>query len=179
MQQQFEGSDNKAQMSEASGNYSRAASDRGNRVCIIVQLGHIMPMTFINTYMYEAIQSCAWAEITCIMLSTVGTEDVRGYDGQLKCTVCDACRLCHSILKPVLRQIRHIRCVYNLLRCLDLHIWWFCVHDNNNDDTTDYFTPCACTHDNNNYRDMWVIKFSSMVTRFTAFNECWLFSGYK
>ena len=35
-------------------------------------------------------------------------------------------RLCHSILsilKPVFRQIRLIRCVYNLLRCLDRQIW--------------------------------------------------------
>ena len=28
-------------------------------------------------------------------------------------------------------------------RCLDLEIWWFFVDDNDND-RTDYFTPCTC-----------------------------------
>ena len=37
----------------------------------------------------------------------VGTVDGCGYDGQLKCTICDARRPCHSVLniqKPVFRQ---------------------------------------------------------------------------
>ena len=36
MQGQFEGGDNKAQMSDASGNYSRAVSDGGNMVTVAV-----------------------------------------------------------------------------------------------------------------------------------------------
>ena len=37
------------------------------------------------------------------------------------------------------------------LRCQDLKIWRFFVDDDNaNYDTTDYFTPCACTWGNNN-----------------------------
>ena len=55
-----------------------------------------------------------------------------GYDGQLKYTICDSRRPCHSILntlKPVSRQIRHnniiIRCAYNSLRCVHLQIWRF------------------------------------------------------
>ena len=74
-----------------------------------------------------------------------------GYDGQLKCAICDICRPCHlilSTLKPVFRHIRQICYAYNLLRCLDLQIWRFCVHDDDNNDnnnTTDYFTPVhAC-----------------------------------
>ena len=46
--------------------------------------------------------------------------------GQLKYTICDVCRPCHSILsiiKPVSHQLRLIRCNYESLtdRCLDLN----------------------------------------------------------
>ena len=55
--------------------------------------------------------------------------DGRIYDGQLKYTIFDTCRPCHSILsvlKPVFCQIRHIiHCAYNSVRCLDLQIWQF------------------------------------------------------
>ena len=58
----------------------------------------------------------------------MGTVDGRGYDGQLKYTICDACRLCHSnlsILKPIFHQNQHIHRAYNSLRCLDVEIRWF------------------------------------------------------
>ena len=54
-----------------------------------------------------------------------------GYDSQLKCTICEACRLYHSILSildpeasfsPKLRQIR---CTFESLRCLNPKIWQF------------------------------------------------------
>ena len=75
--------------------------------------------------------------VLCIM----GTVDGHGYDGQHKCTICDTCRPCHlilSALKPVFFLLNSSS--YNLLRCLDLQIWHFYVHD---DDITDYFTPYA------------------------------------
>ena len=54
-------------------------------------------------------------------------------------------------LKPIFRRIRLIRCTYELLSpCLDAYISKygdFCANDNN--DTTDYFTPCACARGNN------------------------------
>ena len=74
-----------------------------------------------------------------------------GYNGQQKYTVCDACRLCHSILsiqRPVFTNSTD-----SLLSYVDLQIWRFCVYDND-DDTTNFFTPvhvlvcylqaCAC-----------------------------------
>ena len=81
----------------------------------------------------------------------MGTVDGCGYDDQLKYTLCDAYRPCHSILrilKPFIRQLRQICCIFESLRCLNLKIWRFLVDDDNND-TTDYFTPCACARDNN------------------------------
>ena len=71
-------------------------------------------------------QSCAWAESICICI--VGMADGHGCDGQLKYTICDACRPWHSILsilKLVYRQLRQIRYTYESLGCLDLKIWWF------------------------------------------------------
>ena len=94
-------------------------------------------------------QSCAWAESTCICI--VGTANGHGCNGQLKYTICDACRQWHSILsilKLVYRQLQQIRYTYESLGCLDLKIWWFFVDDDNNNDTTDYFTPCACVRGN-------------------------------
>ena len=64
--------------------------------------------------------------MSCICI--VGMVDGHGYDGQLKYTFCDACRLYHSILsilKPVFCQLRPIRCTYESIRCLDLKIWRF------------------------------------------------------
>ena len=64
-----------------------------------------------------------------VLLCIVGTVDGRGYNDQLKHTICDTCRQCHlirSILKPVFGQLRQIGCIYESLRCLDLKIWLFC-----------------------------------------------------
>ena len=75
----------------------------------------------------------------------VGTVDGCGYDSQLKCTICEARRPYHSllnILRPAFRQLRQIRCTLESLRCLNPMIWQFFVDDNN--DTTNYFIPCAC-----------------------------------
>ena len=72
----------------------------------------------------------------------VGNVDGCGYDGKIKYTICDACRPYHSIfniLKPVFRQIRQIRCIFESLRCLDVEIWgfsWWRLADRQ----TDYFT---------------------------------------
>ena len=84
----------------------------------------------------------------------MGTDDGCGCDGQLKCTICDGCRTCHSILsilKSVFRQI-HIRYAYKLLRCLDVEIRRFLCpqrqHNNNNNNRTNHFIPCACTRGN-------------------------------
>ena len=42
-------------------------------------------------------------------------------------------------------------CAYKWLRCPDLKIIFcdFCVHHDNNDNTTDYFIPCTCMQGNN------------------------------
>ena len=47
----------------------------------------------------------------------VGTVDGRGYDGQLKYTICDACRPCHSILS-ILKPVFSPNSTYSL--CLQL-----------------------------------------------------------
>ena len=80
----------------------------------------------------------------------VGTVDGCGYDSQLKYTICDACRPCHSIvsiLEPVFHQLRQIHCTFNSLRCLDVEIWRFLWwhRKQQTDRQTDYFTP-AYTH---------------------------------
>ena len=80
----------------------------------------------------------------------MGTVDGCGYEGQLKYTICDACRPSLSnlsMLKPVFHQNRHICCAYNSLRCLDVEIRRFCIYDDDNDkdDRTDHFTSVhAC-----------------------------------
>ena len=84
----------------------------------------------------------------CIM----GTVDGCGYDSQLKYTICEAYRPYHSILsilRPVFRQLRQIRCTFELLRSLNPKIWQFFFVDDDDNDTTDYFTPCACARGNN------------------------------
>ena len=63
-------------------------------ICILMQLGHMLLATFIYTYIRG--QLCVHqhkAQALCRV-------DGRGYDGQLKYTtdICDAHRLCHSIL---------------------------------------------------------------------------------
>ena len=77
---------------------------------------HTRPVVYIST-------KHTYSPAACIFNSTVGTADGRGYNGQQKYAICDACRPCHSILsilKPVFRQIRQIHCtyMYNTLRCL-------------------------------------------------------------
>ena len=77
----------------------------------------------------------------CIM----GTVNERGYDGQHKCTICAACRACHSSkltevsFSPNSTDLMHLQ-LAQMPRSSD-----FCVHNDNNNDTTDYFTPVhAC-----------------------------------
>ena len=82
----------------------------------------------------------------------MGTVDVCGYDTQLKYTLCDTCRLCHSILsilKPVFHHHQHIHCAYNFLWCLDLHVSGdFCVYDDDNMvvQLLSYYWHCIATH---------------------------------
>ena len=58
---------------------------------------------------------------------------------------------CHSIL----RTLKPVFCLSTSTDSLYFRIaqvrkiWRFFVGDNNNDDTTDYFTHCACAQDNN------------------------------
>ena len=54
-----------------------------------------------------------------------------------------------SIMKPVFRpQYWWICCTYELLRRLDLHIWWFLCWRWLTIDKTDYLTPCTCAQGN-------------------------------
>ena len=57
-----------------------------------------------------------WTWLGFVVCNIVGKLDGRGYDGQQKYTICDACKPCHSILstlKPVFRRFRQIRRAYN------------------------------------------------------------------
>ena len=91
-----------------------------------------------------------------LCIEYTGTVDRRGYVSQQKGTIYDARGPCPSIsrtMKPVFRRIRLICYAYESLRCLHLEIGDFCAHDDNNDnDTTDYFTPCACAQGNNSHK---------------------------
>ena len=95
-------------------------------------------------------QLCALTACTIVHMqyTCMGMFDGRGYDGQQKYTISDACKLCHLIRRStwmiVFRQICY---AYKWLRCLHLEIWQFFV-DNNDDNTTNYFTPCTCTRGN-------------------------------
>ena len=106
---------------------------------------------------YSWLLSCAHeqkTQWTCIM-HWVGTVVRRGYVSLQKGTICDArgpCPLIWRTLKPVFRRIWLIR--YMLTSRLDAYISRYgdiCAHDNNDNDTTDYFTPCTCAQGNNNF----------------------------
>ena len=89
----------------------------------------------------------------CIM----GMVDGCGYHGQHKCTICEACRPCHSILsilKPVFCPIRLFCCSYKLLRCLDLQIGRFLCPQKQRWQQHNqlYFIPCTCTQGKNTGR---------------------------
>ena len=105
----------------------RAHTPRTPCICIIVQLEHILWTTF--TYTYEA---SAHEQKVCI----VGMVNGCGYNSQLKYTICEAYRLYHSILtilRPVFRQLRQIRCTFKSLRCLNPKIWqFFCGRQQHN-----------------------------------------------
>ena len=77
--------------------------------------------------MYEASRVHeAKAESTMSCICIVGMVDGRGYDGQLKYTICDACRPCHSILsilKPVFRQLVQYLRINQVPRSQDLVIF--------------------------------------------------------
>ena len=84
----------------------------------------------------------------------MGRVDGCGYNSQLKYTICEACRPCHSILsilRLVFHRLRQLCCTFKSLKCLNPKMWRFVVDDddNNDNDTTDYFTPCACARGNN------------------------------
>ena len=87
---------------------------------IIMQLRHMLVMTI--TYTYEA----SWEHEHILLHAFM--HNVYGYDDQHKCTICDTCRPCNSILnilKPAFHWNRQICCIYNSFRCLDLQIWQF------------------------------------------------------
>ena len=61
----------------------------GNTSCMLL---HTLPNTLLMNNAWWAVDGC-------------------GYDSQLKYTICEACRTCHSILsmlRPVFRQLRHL-----------------------------------------------------------------------
>ena len=58
----------------------------------------------------------------------VGMVDGHGYDGRQKDAICDVrgpCLTIWSTFKPVCHWFRLIGYAYELLRCLDVEIWWF------------------------------------------------------
>ena len=112
-------------------------------ICIVVQC----TWTYAVDDLYLCGQSCAWAERTwscCI----VGTVDGHGYDCQQKYTNCCACRLYHSILsilKPIFVKFDRFAGLQHAQVPRSSDFGNFCVHNDNNDNKTDNFTPCACT----------------------------------
>ena len=95
-----------------------------------------------DLYLHLLGKLCAWTEITCIMHSGHGpwawlrwpTKDAI-YD------VHGLCRTIWSIFKLFCRWFRLIGYTYELLRCLDVEIWWFLWWRRQTDGPTDYFTP--------------------------------------
>ena len=91
-------------------------------------------------------QLYAWAHTHTLCI--IGTVNGCGYNDQHKCITCATCRPCHLVLstpEPVFRRIRQILLLLQLAqmpRSPDLAN--FCVHDDDNNDTTDYFIPCTC-----------------------------------
>ena len=93
---------------------------------------HISHLHYYATWTYAVddlslhVQSCSWAESTMSCICIVGMVYGRGCNGQLKYTICDACRPCHSILnilKPVYCQLWQIRCIAQVPRSQDLAIF--------------------------------------------------------
>ena len=90
---------------------------------------------------------------TCVLypcyMCLVGMVNGCGYDIQQKCTIYEVCRPYYSIwskLRPVFHQVQQNCYAYELLRCLDVQIWWYFVDDNNNDRTINYcFTSYTYT----------------------------------
>ena len=133
----------------------------------------------------------------------MGTVDGRGYDGQLKYTICDACRPCHSnlsTLKPVFRRNQHFRRAYNSLRCLDVEIRRFLCPRRQQRQWRQNRSlhPCTCARGNNaralpNYKfqlhlhlyshnDKWAFRSPFANTdweSFAKFNACQSFPLYS
>ena len=78
-----------------------------------------------------------------IVLVQVDPVNGHGYDGQQEDAICNVCGLWQTIqstFKPVFRWFRLIGYAYELLRCLDLKIWWFSWWQQT-DRQMDYFIP--------------------------------------
>ena len=109
-----------------------------------------------DLYLHVRGQLCSCAESTCTWIIIIVGMQVygRGYDGQLKYTICDVCRPCHSILsilKPVYRQLRPTRCTLQIdqgPRCWDLVI--LVVTTTTDRQTDQLLYPCACVRGNYN-----------------------------
>ena len=81
----------------------------------------------------------------------MGTVDRHGYGGKQKGTICDACGLYPSIsrtLKPFFTKFDWFVVFTSRLDAYILRYGNFCANDKDND-TTDYFTPCACARGKN------------------------------
>ena len=112
-------------------------------------------------------QLCSWAESTWPAIGS-----------QQKVLICDACGPCQMIqskLKPVFCWFGRIHCVYDLLRCLDLEIWWFScwqqmmMTDDNDDRQTDYFTSCICVQ--GNYSDFTLLVWPKVHVQHNSDNH--------
>ena len=82
----------------------------------------------------------------------VGMVDGHGYDGRQKDAICDIrgpCLTIRSIFKPVCHWFRLIGHVYELLRCLDVEIWWFSWWQQTDGQTNRLLYPCACARGKN------------------------------
>ena len=82
--------------------------------------------------------------------SLVGTVDRRGYGSKQKGTICDARGPYPSIwrtLKPFFAEFDWFVVLMSRLDAYISRYGDFCANDD--DDTTDYFTPCACARGSN------------------------------
>ena len=64
--------------------------------------------------------------------------------GQVISSRIPLCASTHISLEIIKLLLKNLQC-----RMYELELYGdFCVHNNNNDDTIDYFTPCACVPGN-------------------------------
>ena len=99
---------------------------------------------YLHVRCHAPVMRMSRSTMSCI----VGTVDGCSYDGQLKSTICDTCRPCHLKSEHTEASFSpNLTYSYQISR-----LGSFCVHDDDNNEMTDYFTPCTCAQGNNGFQ---------------------------